>query len=193
MKEKFLTSLKLFLIFLKIGLFTFGGGYAMIAIIQNEIVEKRKWLSQDEMFEVIVLSESTPGPVSVNIATYCGYRRAGLLGAIFSTFGLALPSFIIIFIISLFFDEFLKLEIINKAFLGIKVGVMVLLSTTVVKLAMEVKKGIYFYIVFILSLILMILFTIFIPSFNYISLILIALGLLMGFINIFISKKEGDK
>ena len=93
--------------FIKIGLFTFGGGYAMIPLIQKEIVNKRKWLTDNELMEVLIIAESTPGPISINLATYVGYKVKGILGSIISTIAIALPLFVIIFIISLFFEDFL--------------------------------------------------------------------------------------
>lgn len=196
MKQKFLDILKLFYTFFKIGLFTFGGGYAMVGIIQAEIVEKKHWIRQDEFFEILVIAESTPGPISVNVATYVGYKVAGFIGSIFSTLGLVLPSLIIIFIISLFFEDFLTLTIVEKAFKGIKVGVMVLLVTTVIKLAKQMKRDAYFYVVMSLALLIMLLFSIFIPDFTWISLILIAAGLIMGIFNTSMTnliKKRKDK
>ena len=102
--------LKLFWIFFKLGLFTFGGGYAMIPQIKEIVIEKEKWLSEDEMLELLAIAESTPGPIAINMATYIGYQRKGFLGSLFSTLGVILPSMIIIFIISLFFDKFLANE-----------------------------------------------------------------------------------
>ena len=91
--------LKLFLTLFKIGLFTFGGGYGMIALLENEFVERKKWIEHDEFMDIIVIAESTPGPIAVNSATYIGYKMAGVLGSVFATLGVALPSFIIIYII----------------------------------------------------------------------------------------------
>ena len=89
--------IELFLTFLKIGLFTFGGGYAMISIIENNCVEKKKWITHDEMMDITVIAESTPGPIAINCATFVGYKIAGILGAIAATFGVVAPSFVIIF------------------------------------------------------------------------------------------------
>ena len=100
--------LKLFFIFFKLGLFTFGGGYAMIPQIKDEIIEKRKWMTEDEILEIIAIAESTPGPMAINMATYIGYNKAKFLGALVSTIGVVLPSLTIIFIISLFFDKFIS-------------------------------------------------------------------------------------
>ena len=191
MKRRLINCISLLITFFKIGLFTFGGGYAMIGLIQQEVVEKKKWLTQDEMFQIIVIAESTPGPIAVNIATYTGYKVASYLGSAFATIGLTIPSFVIIFIISLFYKDFLSLSIVNAAFKGIKIGVIVLLINTIIKLAKKMKKNLYFYITFALSLLTMILFTIFIPAFTWISLILIVLGLFIGTVKVRFFK-EGE-
>ena len=102
--------LELFYIFFKLGLFTFGGGYAMIPSIKEIVVEKKKWISEDEMLEILAIAESTPGPIAINMATYIGYLKGKVLGSIAATIGVVLPSLIIIFIISLFFDAFLANE-----------------------------------------------------------------------------------
>ena len=190
MKNRLLKSLSLFITFFKIGLFTFGGGYAMISLMQEELVEKKKWLTQDDFFEMLIISESTPGPISVNIATYTGHKVASYVGSVFSTLGLITPSFIIIYIISLFLQQFLQLKIVEAAFSGLKIGVMVILINTVFKLSKGIKKNKYFYIVFTLSLVTMLLFSIFLPSFSWISLILICLGLVLGIVNAYINKEE---
>ncbi len=119
--------IELFWAFLKIGLFTFGGGYAMIAVIENNCVEKKKWISHDEMMDITVIAESTPGPIAINCATFVGYKIAGLLGAVAATLGVVIPSFTIIFIISTFLDNFLEIPVIANAFIGIKVGVGILI------------------------------------------------------------------
>ena len=115
--------LELFLTFAKIGLFTIGGGYAMIAIIEDACVEQKKWLTHEEMMELIVIAESTPGPIAINCATYTGYRRRGIWGAVAATLGMVLPSFIIIFLISLFFENLLEIGILANAVRGIRIGV----------------------------------------------------------------------
>lgn len=126
MESVFKKYLILFLTFFKIGLFTFGGGYAMIPLIQQEVTDKKKWMRAEEVADIIAISEATPGPLSINAATYVGYRVAGVLGAIFATIGLVIPSFVIIFIISLFLDQFMQIEIIDHAFMGIKAAVALL-------------------------------------------------------------------
>ena len=91
--------LELFLTFFKLGLFTFGGGYAMIPSLKEIVVEKKKWLSEEEMLEILAISESTPGPIAINMATFIGYRQKKVLGSVLSTLGVVLPSLIIIYII----------------------------------------------------------------------------------------------
>lgn len=118
---------ELFLTFLKIGLFTFGGGYAMIAVIENNCVEKKKWISHEEMMDITVIAESTPGPIAINCATFVGHKIAGLRGAIAATLGVVVPSFVIIFVISSFLDNFLEIPVIANAFMGIKIGVGILI------------------------------------------------------------------
>lgn len=113
----------LFLSFAKVGCFTFGGGYSMISVITDTCVEKKKWISHDEMMNVTVIAESTPGPIAINCATYVGYKLAGMAGAVVATLGIVVPSFVIIYLISNFLDNFLAYPLVTKAFLGIKVGV----------------------------------------------------------------------
>ena len=107
---------KLFLIMFKIGLFTFGGGYAMIPLIENEFVTKRKILDQDEFLNMVAIAESTPGPIAINSATYLGYKEGKVLGSFFATLGVVLPSFIIISLISLIYDQFLGIKLVADAF-----------------------------------------------------------------------------
>lgn len=115
--------LDLFLVFAKIGAFTFGGGYAMLSVISDNCVEKKKWITADDMMNITVIAETTPGPVSVNCATFTGYRQAGIPGAIAATTGLVAPAFLIIYLISLFLDRFLEYPIVANAFFGVKIGV----------------------------------------------------------------------
>ena len=163
----------------------------MIALIQQEIVEKKKWLTQEEMFQIIVVAESTPGPIAVNMATYTGYKVASYLGSTFATIGLAIPSFVIIYLISLFYTDFKNLLLVDAAFKGIKIGVMILLINTIFKLAKKMKKDCYFYLMLSGGLITMILFTIFIPSFTWISLILIVFGLMLGIMKAYFKNGKG--
>ena len=119
--------LRLFATFFKIGAFTFGGGYAMIALLENEFVAKKQWIDQEEFLDMVAIAESTPGPVAINSATYLGYHMAGFWGALVSTVAVVLPSFLIIFAISLVFDQFLAISYVNYAFQGIRVCVVYLI------------------------------------------------------------------
>lgn len=121
--------LSLFLTFLKIGAFTFGGGYAMIALLEHELIEKKGWIGHDEFLDMAAIAESTPGPVAVNAATYVGFHVAGVPGAALATLAVCLPSFLIIFAISQFFDRFLALTTVGYAFRGIQVCVVYLIAS----------------------------------------------------------------
>lgn len=132
--------LDLFLTFAKIGLFTFGGGYAMIALIENACVEKKQWISHDEMMNITVIAESTPGPIAINCATYVGYRQQGFWGALVATLGIILPSFCIIFAISAFLDRFIEITWIAHAFQGIKIAVGILILDAACKMLKKMQK-----------------------------------------------------
>lgn len=130
----------LFWTFARIGLFTFGGGYAMIAIIENLCVEQKKWITHEEMMDMTVIAESTPGPIAINCATYVGYRQRGLWGAIAATLGIVLPSFLVIYIIAYFLDGFLAYPLVAKAFSGIRVGVGVLIVDVGLTMVKKMQK-----------------------------------------------------
>ena len=133
--------LDLFLTFAKIGLFTFGGGYAMIAFIESSCVERKRWISHDEMMDITVIAESTPGPIAINCATYVGYKQKGLAGAVAATVGIVLPSFCIILVISCCLDNFLKIAWVAHAFMGIKLAVGILiLDAAIVKMICKMPK-----------------------------------------------------
>lgn len=132
--------LQLFLTFFKIGAFTFGGGYAMISLLDSECVEKKQWITSDELMDVTVIAESTPGPIAINCATYTGYRKSGMAGAIVSTLGMILPSFIVIFIISKIFEDLLSYQIINNIFRGIRVAVTILIIQAAMKMIKKMMK-----------------------------------------------------
>lgn len=133
--------LELFWTFFKIGLFTFGGGYAMIAVVEDTCVGQKKWITHEEMMELIVIAESTPGPIAINCATYVGYKEKGILGSAAATVGMVLPSLIIIYAISLFLNNFLEIGIVASAFRGIRVGVGVIIINAGVKLLKDVPKS----------------------------------------------------
>ena len=183
----------------KVGLFTFGGGYAMIAVIEREITEKKKWLTHDEFLDVIAIAESTPGPLAVNTSTFVGYKKGGVLGALFSTLGVILPSFIIIFIISLFFDSFLKLKFVGYAFKGIQVAVAFLILSAGIRMFSHLKRTVFNIVLFAISIIAMLLLTLVAVKFSTVFFILIAgfIGVIVYFIKRYAVKadlkKEPDK
>ncbi len=135
-----MVCLDLFLTFAKVGLFTFGGGYAMIALIGDICVEKKQWITHDEMMNVTVIAESTPGPIAINCATYVGYKQKGLSGAVAATVGMVLPSFCIIFLISLFLDSFLEIRWFAHAFMGIKAAVGILILDAGIGMLRKMQK-----------------------------------------------------
>lgn len=130
----------LFLTFAKIGLFTFGGGYAMISLIERSCVETKRWITHDEMMDITVIAESTPGPIAINCATYVGYRQKGLVGAVAATVGIILPSFCILFLISTFLDGFLEIAWVAHAFKGIKIAVGILILDASVRMICKMPK-----------------------------------------------------
>ena len=166
--------LDLFLTFAKIGLFTFGGGYAMISIIEDNCVERKKWISHEEMSNMLVVAESTPGPIAINCATYTGYKMAGFMGALIATLGMAVPSFVVIFLISMFLDHFLEITIIANAFKGIKVGVGILILNAGINMVKKMSKKKKAVIIMICSCVAMLAINIFAWNFSAISMMLIA-------------------
>lgn len=143
--------LELFIIFLKIGAFTFGGGYAMIPLIQREVSENKKWISDEDIFEIIAIAESTPGPIAINAATFVGYKILGFWGAFFATFGVVLPSFVIIVIISYILELFQSIKVVQYAFYGIRAGVLALIIKALISMYKQAPKGMISYIVMVLS------------------------------------------
>lgn len=164
----------LFLTMLKIGLFTFGGGYAMIALFENEFVEKKKWLEKDEFLDVAAIAESTPGPIAINAATYIGYKNAGIIGSIIATLGICIPSFIIVYAISLFFDAFLSLTLVAYAFKGIQICVVYLILTAGLKMLAHMKKNAFNIIIISITLICMVVFSLFAVKFSTIFYMMIS-------------------
>ena len=147
----------LFIKFFKIGAFTFGGGYAMLSLIHTEAVENMGWLSDEEMTNMVVIAESTPGVLAVNTATFTGYRVAGFWGAACATLGVTMPSIILIGIISLFFDAFRELKYIGYMFNGLKAGVVLLIIDAFRKLNKKNKKDVFYYSVLGLTAVLSII------------------------------------
>ena len=139
--------LELFWTFFMIGAFTFGGGYAMIPLIQKEAVENHGWITDDDILEIIAIAESTPGPIAINSATFVGYRTCGLLGAACATFGVVLPSFVIILAISYVLKEFQEITAVKYAFNGIRAGVLALLFKALWGMYKKCPKGWVAYVV----------------------------------------------
>ena len=166
--------LNLFLTFAKIGLFTFGGGYAMLAMIENICVDRKKWITHDEMMNITVIAESTPGPIAIDCATFTGYKKAGFAGALSATLGMIVPSFTIIYLISMFLDNFLQLTIIANAFKGIKIAVGILILNAAVTMIKKMPKKKMPKIIMVCSCIAMLAINLFALNFSSISLMLIA-------------------
>ena len=166
--------LNLFLTFAKIGLFTFGGGYAMLAMIENICVDRKKWITHDEMMNITVIAESTPGPIAINCATFTGYKKAGFAGALSATLGMIVPSFTIIYLISMFLDNFLQLTIIANAFKGIKIAVGILILNAAINMIKKMPKKKMPKAIMVCSCIAMLAINLFALNFSSISLMLIA-------------------
>ena len=165
---------ELFYIFAKIGLFTFGGGYAMISIIEDICVERKKWITQEEMLDMTVISESTPGPIAINCATYVGYKVAGLAGATVATFGIVVPSFVVIFVISTFLDNFLEFTVIAHAFQGIKIAVGLIIFDAAIRMIKKMPKKIFPKVILGCSFVTMLAVNVFALKFSSITLMIMA-------------------
>lgn len=173
--------LLVFFLFMKIGLFTFGGGYAMIGLIRRELIDRRKWITPEEFTDMIAVSESTPGPLAINSATYVGYKVGGFLGALFATIGVVIPSFVIIFVISLFLERFLQIRVVAAAFQGIQVAVAFLILSAGIKLFRELRKNRLTVALAILVFCAMIVLDALSLSFSSIWFILIGAGIGLAF------------
>lgn len=166
--------LDLFLTFARIGLFTYGGGYAMIAMIENSCVEGKKWISHDEMMNITVIAESTPGPIAINCATFTGYKRAGFPGALAATLGLIVPSFAVIYLIALFLDNFLELTLLANALRGIRIAVGILILDAAATMIRKMKRKALPHGIMLCSCAAMLLINIFAWNFSTISLMLLS-------------------
>ena len=176
--------LELFLTFLKIGLFTFGGGYAMISLIEDICVEKKKWITHDQMMNVTIVAESTPGPIAINCATYVGYLKKGFPGAVVATLGVVIPSFVIIYTISMFLDNFLEITLVANAFKGIKLAVGLLILNAGLNMLQKMKKTRQSVTILVCALLAML----FVPDFSALSLMITA-----GVISLALSLGKGGK
>ena len=182
--------LLLFLSMLKIGCFAFGGGYAIITLLENEFITKRKWIDRDEFLDVVAIAESTPGPIAINVATYIGYKLKGGLGAVIATVGMCLPSFIIMYLVSLFYEQFLEITIIAAAFKGIQICVVYLIASAGLKMLMRMKKTPFNITIFTVTCVGMILATLF--DFHISSVWFIFAAGVLG-LTLFFVKKQGLK
>ena len=176
--------IKLFLIFSKIGLFTFGGGYAMFPIIKGELIDKRGWITEDELMDYYAIGQCTPGIIAVNVATFVGKKLKGFLGALFSTLGVVFPSVVIITIIAAFVDNFADLWYVQSAFSGIRVAVIVLVLNTIISMWKKSVQKPFDYIVFLLALVL--------SFFSILSSVLVViLSAVAGIVYTLIKNKKG--
>ena len=186
---------ELFLTFAKIGLFTFGGGYAMISLIENVCVEKKRWITHEDMMNVTVIAESTPGPIAVNCATFVGYRQKGIPGALAATLGVILPSFVILYAISVFLDSFLEIAWIASAFKGIRIAVGLLIADAAANMIRKTKKKPLPVAILVCAFAAMVCINVFSLKFSSITLMLAAgaLSLSVFALKSALSGKGGEK
>ena len=176
----------LFITFFKIGLFTFGGGYAMIPLIKEQVVDKKKWISEDELLEIIAIAESTPGPIAINMATYIGFKQKKILGSILTTLGVVLPSIIIIVALSYIYEAFMSNMYVKYAFVGIKCAVSILIIKAGINMIKKMKKNVINIIVLVIVCLLMFSMELF--NFSFSSIFTILAGGIIGLIAFSINK-----
>lgn len=176
MKENKVSLLDLFLTFAKIGGLTIGGGLAMVAVIERDLVTRKKWITEEDLLDMITVAESTPGVIAVNSATFVGYKLRGFLGSLVATIGVVLPSFIMISLIALVFEWFLGFEIVSFAFKGANAAVAVLIFNAGLKLLKKCEKSVYTYLMMAFAIVIGIIFMIF----NISTLFIVILGLIVG-------------
>lgn len=185
----------LFITMMKIGLFTFGGGYAMIALLESECIEKKKWLDKEEFLDLVAIAESTPGPIAINAATYIGYKVAGAVGAVASTAAMCIPSFLIIYTVSLFFNTVLDFRLVEYAFKGIQICVLYLILSAGIKMLKGIKKTAFNIAVFLGVFVVMIVLSLLDVKFSALYYILICgfIGVASYFLLKLREKREGEK
>ena len=190
--QKFKSLLSLFFSMVKIGLFTFGGGYAMIPFFENEFVNKKKFMNKDEFMDLITIAESTPGPISINCSTFIGFKILGFWGALIATIGVCLPSFLLVYIISLFFAKFLEITWVSAAFKGIQICVVFLIFSAGFKLFKQIHKTPLTLSLFIITYGCMVTFGLLSIKFSSIYYILIVLvgSIIVHLINCLTHKKN---
>jgi chromate transporter len=182
-KKKLTQLFQIFTTFMKIGIFTFGGGYAMIPLIQRETVVKRKWVDDDDILDIVAIAESTPGPIAINASTFVGYRIGGFFGAVAGTVGMVLPSFIIILAISFVLNSFQDVQAVKYAFNGIRAGVLALIIRALWLMYKNVEKCAVSYIVMAAAFIL--------SAFTSVNVIIVIVGCaLFGLITAYINTKK---
>ena len=184
--------LDLLLAFMQIGLFSIGGGYAAMPLIQHQTIDVHSWLTMSEFADIMTISEMTPGPIAINSATFIGFKLVGFWGAFVAVVAVCIPSFVIIFIISLFYDEFMAFTPVQYAFEGIKVGIAILITSAGVGMMKKAKKDVFDWCVFVPALLMVTLFDIFNIDFSSVYLILIgiAIGIVYKLIVDFANKKK---
>ena len=183
----------IFRIFLKIGAFTFGGGYAMIALLEDEFVDKRSWLNESEFLDMTAIAESTPGPVAINAATYLGYKLAGFKGALAASLAVCIPSFAIIYVISFFYEGFQQITWVASAFKGIQACVVYLILSAGLRMFIEMKKNVFNVIIFAVVSVSFIFVSLFGISFSSIYYILICgvVGVVVGTLHNMRNREDG--
>lgn len=187
MKNKKLSLIfRLFLTFFKIGAFTFGGGYAMIPLIQKETAEKKGWITEEDILDIIAIAESTPGPLAINTATFVGYKTAGFFGALAATTGVVMPSFLIIFAISYVLRQFEELKAVKYAFFGIRAGVAALIVKALWNMYKKCPKGAVSYVIMGLAFIF--------AAFTKINVVWIIIGCgVIGLVSSLVMRRRSGK
>ena len=184
MKER--KSLKLlfalFFTLFKIGFVAFGGGYAIVALLENELISKKKWSTQDEFLDMVGIAESTPGPIAINSATYIGYKKAGVLGSFMATLGVCTPCFILMYIVSIFYNEFMTNAYISAAFSGIQVCVIYLIAMAGIKMIKNIKKNMFSIVALIATIVCIVATNIYDVAISSIWYIVIG-----GFLGVFLN------
>ena len=183
----------IFLIFLKIGAFTFGGGYAMIALLEDEFVDKRSWLNESEFLDMTAIAESTPGPVAINAATYLGYKLAGFKGALAASLAVCIPSFAIIYVLSFFYERFQQITWVASAFKGIQACVVYLILSAGLRMFIKMKKNVFNVSIFAVVSVSFIFVSLFGISFSSIYYILICgvVGIVVGTLHNMRNREDG--
>lgn len=179
-------NLKLFLTFLKIGAFTFGGGYSMIPFIESEAVEKNKWITGEEMADMIAIAESTPGPIAVNAATFVGKKVGGFLGAALATLGVCLPAYLIISVLSILYTKFYETRAIRYAFMGVRAAVLALIIKAMFSVYAVCPRKLYSYAIIVGAFVLANVFKVNI-------LLIILLSALTGLVFFLTDERKGDR